>query len=35
MTTCHAVAVLYASEVDSSYISGEVLTLLGGKTRAS
>ncbi len=27
--------VFLASEVDSSYISGEVLTILGGETRAS
>lgn len=27
--------VFFASEVDSSYISGEVLTILGGETRAS
>jgi hypothetical protein len=29
-----AVAVLYAREGDSSYITGEVLTLLGGETTA-
>ena len=27
--------VYFASEVDSSYVTGEVLTLLGGETTAS
>jgi NAD(P)-dependent dehydrogenase (short-subunit alcohol dehydrogenase family) len=27
--------VFFASSADSSYISGEVLTILGGETRAS
>jgi NAD(P)-dependent dehydrogenase (short-subunit alcohol dehydrogenase family) len=27
--------VYFASEVDSSYVTGEVLTLLGGETRAA
>ena len=27
--------VFFASDTDSSYISGEILTLLGGETRAA
>jgi NAD(P)-dependent dehydrogenase (short-subunit alcohol dehydrogenase family) len=29
------VSVLFASDADSSYITGEVLTLLGGETTAA
>ena len=27
--------VFFASEADSSYISGEIMTILGGETRAA